>query len=450
MRGNLRALNNKVDKKIKQAFPESLFPKRELAALALDTRDHLLPDLRLKIEGGRFWEKLKPVVFFSVLLLGAFPALALESGPSTTDSARWFRSNAGGMTLEEVSSRTAALHNEYALLIDHARTGDLPETLAPFYRSDYLIEIHALFTRGEESRRQWIFRDSRGTARLVSVLNRDRKSEPVVKEAPPVSEESEEAGEETSGSDEPTGRAPWGFIEIYNENYRIIEEYMFSDDGGEMLTTYSYRGGLLIRAEGRRKPAEAVEGSDGGEFIKTFTDDYRYNRSLSLRSINRVFHEDIEALPISLAFPNRVLDLAAQEDFSEEKLAVNSEFFGEFDVKPGYRMVFTTDERGRILTQTLLDDTDTEVWVIQNTWSGNRVSSALRTEGDDEWLVEYEYNDRGDRIIERNLYNGVLERMVYAEDGRDIEELYMNGAVVLRAEWEGGRKISETRIRRNM
>jgi hypothetical protein len=449
----LRALNKKLDKKIKQAFPKSLFPIRELAASVLATRVYLPPDLRVKPESDWFWEKLKPIVFFSVLLLGTFPAFALESGPSTTGSARWFRSNAGGMTLEEVPSRTAALHNEYALLIDHARTGDLPEALAPFYRSGYLIEIHALFARGEESRRQWIFRDSSGTARLVSVLNRDRKSEPVVKEAPPVSEESEEAGEETSGSDEPTGRSPWGFIEIYNENYHITEEYMFSDDGGETLITYSYRGGLLIKAEGRRKPAEAVEaaeGSDGGEFIKTFTDDYRYNRSLSLRSINRVFHEDIEAIPISLAFPNRVLDLAAQEDFSGEKITVNSEFFGEFDVRPGYRMVFTTDERGRVLTQTLLDDTDTEVWVIQNTWSGNRVSSALKTEGDDEWLVEYEYNDRGDRIIERNLHNGVLERMVYAEDGRDIEELYMNGAVVLRAEWEDGRKISETRMRRNM
>ncbi|MDR0584317.1 MAG: hypothetical protein LBG57_08240 [Treponema sp.] len=388
----------------------------------------------------------------SIFLLGNFPAFARENGPPVTASARWFRSNAGGMTLEEVSSRAAALHNEYALLIDYARTGDLPETLSPFYRSEYLIEIHALFTRGEESRRQWIFRDNRGVARLVSVLNRDSKSEPAVKEPAPAPEESsavEESGEEISGSDEPTGRAPWGFIEIYNENYRITEEYMFNDDGGETVIAYSYRGGLLVKAEGRRKkPPE--EGIEDGEFIKTFTDDYRYNRSLSLRSINRLFHEDIEVIPVSLTFPNRVLDLAAQDDFSDEKLAVNSEFFGEFDVRPGYRMVFTTDERGRILTQTLLDDSDNVVWLIQNTWSDNRISSALKTEGDDKLLAEYEYDGRGDRIVERNFRNGVLERMVYAEDGRDVEELYMNGVVVLRAEWEDGRKISEKRIRRSM
>lgn len=389
--------------------------------------------------------KIKSSSFLFVLLLGTFPVFARESSaPSVTKSARWFRSNAGGMTLEEVSSRTAALHNEYALLIDFARPGDLPQLLTPFFRNEYQIEIHALYTRGEESRRQWIFRDTRGVTRLVSVLNRDRSAPEPASDEPAAEAESDEAGE-ASGSDAPTGRAPWGFIEIYNENYRIIEEYMFSDDGEETIIIYSYRGGLLIKAEGRRK--NEVEGDEN--ITNTFTDNYRYNRSLSLRSINRLYHEDITALPVRLAFPNRVLDLATQEDFSGDRLAWNPEFFGDFAIRAGYRIEFSTDERGRILTQTLLDNTDTVIWVIQNTWSGNRISSSVKTEGEDTWLIEYEYDGRGDRILERDLRNGVLERMVYAEDGRDVEELYIDGDVVLRAIWEDGRKISENRIRRN-
>jgi len=50
-------------------------------------------------------------------------------------------------------------------------------------------------------------------------------------------------------------------------------------------------------------------------------------------------------------------------------------------------------------------------------------------------------------ISEKNLKNGVLERVVLIDGETEIEELYMNNAVVLRAVWEDGRKISETRVR---
>jgi hypothetical protein len=110
-------------------------------------------------------------------------------------------------------------------------------------------------------------------------------------------------------------------------------------------------------------------------------------------------------------------------------------------------MVFTTDERGRILTQTMLDDGDTELWVIRNTWSGERIVSSLKIEGEDERLAEYEYNEAGDRILERNSRNEVLERLVRSEGKTEVEELYMNGKPVLRAVWEDGRKISEERVR---
>jgi hypothetical protein len=118
-------------------------------------------------------------------------------------------------------------------------------------------------------------------------------------------------------------------------------------------------------------------------------------------------------------------------------------------VQEGYRLVFTTDDRGRLLTQTLLDSADKEVWVIKNIWSGERIIALVKTEGEDQLLTEYEYDSSGKRILERNSRNGVLERLVRADgEGRELEELYMDGAVILTAVWENGRKISEQRARK--
>jgi hypothetical protein len=390
------------------------------------------------------------------LLLVAAVSAGAQDGGAEARRPRWFRSNAGGMALQETATRLAAMGNEYALLVDYAAPSALPEQVRPFYRDRYYIEVRVLYRRGEESRRQWIFRDAQGVTRLVSVLNRPTADPRPAETAAQQQEDGAAAdggsGTAESASDAPTGRAPWGFIELYNENNRITEEYMFSDDGTETVVAYTYRGGLLIRAEGRRKPAAEetgeAEGNEKKEAVKTFTDEYRYNRSSSLRLVERLYHEAAEALPVRLTFPNRVLDLARETGFGNERLVWNTEFFGEYEVKPGYRMVFTTDERGRILTQTLLDTRDEAVWLIQNTWSGNRLASALKTEGEDRRLIEYEYDGGGERIIERNLHNGVLERLVRAEGGRDVEELYMDDEVILRAIWEDGRKTSEERIRR--
>jgi hypothetical protein len=72
--------------------------------------------------------------------------------------------------------------------------------------------------------------------------------------------------------------------------------------------------------------------------------------------------------------------------------------------------------------------------------------SALWRSIDDERLIEFEYDNDGNRIVERNFRNGILERSVTAQNGMDIEEIFMNGRLVLRAFWEDGVKISEERI----
>jgi len=95
--------------------------------------------------------------------------LAQES-PEWVMPVRWFRSNAGGMALEEIPSRYAALRNKYALSIDFISPEELPEYLFSYYDGRYFIEIRKLYEHGEEVRIQWIFRDKDGVTRLIAVF----------------------------------------------------------------------------------------------------------------------------------------------------------------------------------------------------------------------------------------------------------------------------------------
>jgi hypothetical protein len=142
-----------------------------------------------------------------------------------------------------------------------------------------------------------------------------------------------------------------------------------------------------------------------------------------------------------------VLNAAADKDFIRPNALYTADFPEDIFIGEGYRVVYTTDARGRILTETRQDDEGNILGELKNTWSGERLSSILLKTGDDERLTEYVYNNEGDRIIERNYRNGALERVVRVEGERDVEELYMNGEVILRAIWEAGRKISEERVR---
>jgi hypothetical protein len=231
-----------------------------------------------------------------------------------------------------------------------------------------------------------------------------------------------------------------GFIEIYGEKTYITDDYWLFADGGEIRIAYFYIGNTLVKTETYRK-------TGGDEYRLMYTDRFRYNRSFSLRNVERFYHISAEAEPVRLLFPNRVLEAASNSDLLSDKLFVSSGFLENYAVKEGYRMTYDTDSRGRILTQTMFDDRNEEVWVITNTWSGDRIVAARKIEGKNEKLTEYEYDGKGNRVIQRDINNGVLERLVYTQDKKETEELYLNGAIVLRAYWEDGRKIHEERVR---
>ena len=408
---------------------------------------------------------------------------------------RWFRSNAGGMTLQEIPSRLAALRNKYALAIDYVPPDEIEPRLLPYYQIEYIVEIRILFEQGVEVRRQWLFRDEAGAARLNAVFKppaveqlveqlAEQPVEPAVERLEEQSDETElvsltlidndsdnideiaemepeELGEiageiapeisaETPPGVEPppvaaaNQEAPvsTGFIEIFNEKSQIIEEHQFFDDDSETLIIYSYNAAILVKAETYQK-------RESEEYRSAYVDYYRYNRSYSLRYVERQFLDAAASQPIRLTFPGRVLDAAANDNFMSDKLAVASDFLGAFTAGEGYRVIYHTDSKGRILTQTLLNDKDEEVWVIVNTWSGDRIIAMRKVEGEgEEKVTEYEYDDAGDRVVQRDIHNGVLERLVRTKGANETEELYLDGILVLKAYWVDGRKVNEERVRR--
>ncbi|MDR2110309.1 MAG: hypothetical protein LBP32_03280, partial [Spirochaetaceae bacterium] len=291
---------------------------------------------------------------------GLFAGLLILGGVAAAQD--WYVSNAAGMALEPAFSRFA-LRNEYALSVDARSLADIPEPLRAYYTGPYHIELRTLYEKGEESKRQWIFRDDRRVDRLAAAFNED-------------------------GS---------GFIELYDAGGFLSEEHRIDAGGDEYIVTYHYNRDLLVRAETRLKappraaeteaesPAEtaaepggageagtetAAEPEDAGEagtetaaapdppgeteaetvVTELWTDYYRYSRSYSLRAVDRVFHQDVPA--VRTRFPHQVLAAAsAEDDFVRPGSAHGSGFLGDVLMKSGDRIVYTTDERGRVLRE---------------------------------------------------------------------------------------------------
>jgi YD repeat-containing protein len=359
----------------------------------------------------------------------------------------WYLSNAGGMAIERAASRFAAMRSPYCLLVEEGGALDIPELLRPYYRRPWVVELRVLYKEGEELRRQWLFRDG-ALNRLTAVFTRTGEAEEGGEGG--NTGEDEDAGED-EGADEKGGGGPLGFIEFYGEHGLIVTERQFLEDG-ELIIDYTYRnaGGreVLIRADTRRRSSEEA---DAGEAALVCSDYYRYTRNYSLRLIERVFSKPPEGdgglSAALLRFPRRSLDSEKETGFISPVPVYGSRFLEDLQAETLQRIVYTTDERGRILTERREDGEGNLVGELRNTWSGDRLSRIAWIAEGEERVTEYDYNGEGDRIEERNYRNGVLERLVRVQGDREEEELYMNGEPVLRTFWEGGRKVREEPVR---
>ena len=338
--------------------------------------------------------------------------------PDWVQPRRWFRSNAGGLAIEEMPSRLSALRHEYSLAVDFAYREELPNELISFYDDDKdYIEVRFLYEKGIQSRTQWIFRDINAKQRLVAVFS--------------------EMEDRT------------GFIEKYDETGLLEVEYGFLEDDKKNKTEYVFNNKMLTTSS-----VYEWEENDGEyEYILSYIDTFMYNRSMFLRGIERKYYKDGELSfdnePVRLTLPSSIKSAIDDKLFMEARYNSLPEFFGASVIRKDFKMVYRTDDRNRILAQTLYDEEDEVVWTIVNTWTGDRITTTVKTEGDIVMTASYEYDSGGRIVRESNSRNGILERVVRVDGNNEIEELYLDNVIVLRAVWEDGRKISETRIRNN-
>jgi hypothetical protein len=112
----------------------------------------------------------------------------------------------------------------------------------------------------------------------------------------------------------------------------------------------------------------------------------------------------------------------------------------------GLTISYSLDSRGRILSEISKNEEGKTVGELRNEWSGDRLQVVTWKSGDDDRRIEFEYDKDKNPLVERNFRKGVLERIVNIDGDNEVEEIYMNGILILRAYWEQGLKISEERV----
>jgi hypothetical protein len=232
-------------------------------------------------------------------------------------------------------------------------------------------------------------------------------------------------------------------MEIRNSEGDVTREFQFEENQAEWDYRYFYRNRILTRVEiwYRGPPSETEQ----PVFTLMYTDLYRYSRSGSIRAVDRTLHQGaLESLRIG--FPNIGPGIPFSGELISHGSIYTSEYFAGAESSEDVTVSFTLDHRERVLTEVWRDEDGEILGELINTWAGDRLQSIMWKSDTDERLIEFEYDNDGNRVVERNFRNGLLERSVTAQDGLDVEEIFMNGRLILRAFWENGIKISEERI----
>ena len=349
--------------------------------------------------------------------------LLLLFSPVFLNAQNWYRSNQAGMALEKISSRVTALQYEWALSVERTDYASLPALLRSYYNASYTLEQRLLYERGILKRRQWIFHDGRGTMRLNASLPADLSS----------------VGKST-GSQVPS------FIEIFSSSSMLTETHQYLASG-VFTTRYVYQTDLLIKAE---------------TFLNNtllWTDNYRYTRLALLRGVERYYHkagsyaEPLQgAVRFSPLMPTNLdlREVSPIKDFVNPEVPYDSSIMtnvlGSIYAVNAARVNYETDNQGRVITETRYNEDDGIIAVITNEWANDRIARIQWEAGSDKGRIVFQYSGN-DRVSEEDYRNGVLERKVVVKGDEEIEELFMNGKVILRAVWKDGRKVSEERIR---
>ena len=333
-----------------------------------------------------------------------FPAMA-SYAQNVPSQAAWYRSNPSGMALEYIPSRLAALRHEYSLSVESisSNSNRVPQILRPFFEASFRIELRTLYENGAFLRQQWLFRGADSFVRLNA-----------------------SCGEEIE------------FIEIRNRDGQIIREIRY-EDLSIWEFRFTYNGNFLVNMD-----AYYSETQDAPP-VQAYRDSLFYNRSGSVRNMERIFYGESGPQISRLMFPAPGVYINPMEEGFFQALLYSSQFLMDISLPDDSRVYYTLDTRGRVVREVWTNEDGDVYGEFINTWSSDRLTSVLWISPDDNRLVEYEYNSTGQRNLELNYRWGVLERMVQFMDGREIEDIYYQGRIILRAVWEDGVKISEDR-----
>ncbi|MDR2900390.1 MAG: hypothetical protein LBV20_02565 [Treponema sp.] len=345
--------------------------------------------------------KILVTIFFISLGLNAF-------------AEDWYISNSAGMILEKTFSR-AALREPYALNIEVYPQNQIPAEVAAYIDTSIRVpelfsaELHTLYENSEVKNRRWILRYAKGNTWIVISVN--------------------DAGTEEL--------AITGFAEYYNESGLLAQEDTFL--GTDVLSNrYTYRDEVLQKSE-------AWQNSE----THLWSDEYHYARSGSLRSIERTFYSAETEDRIRLSnFAALSLDIQ-NASIINSLPTISSDFISDIINVTNKNIERMTDDQGRIISEIHKDEEGNIIGELMNVWSAERLASMSWNAENDARRIEYEYDSNNERIIERNYRNNILERLVRTEEDREVEELYLQGRLSLRAVWKDGQKISEEYFQQN-
>ena len=368
--------------------------------------------------------------------IAAFCLAAAVAVSAFGEPVRWYVSDAAGIAYEAVPSR-AALRSRWALEIRTLGRGERETAYAGALAADERIELKILYEDGTERRRIVSVLDYSGFARFEESRSKD------------------------------------GFLrrERYDSLRRLMEETTRAIDGSGVVVMYEWTGDRIRRAL-------AYE-LDGPNDEPIWIDTYRYDRAGALRSVERekeavaFFQDSRRGSPRSLEFresDGSVVRTRFDEQGRERdtvrigpdgKTVVSSDRVSYEAVSgggPAPSSRRTTDAsgkpkdvfldgKGRIVREAILGADGAVLEETLTEWSDDRVSALVSVRGGRVRRTEYGYDPRGNRILERNFLDGVLERKVKKEGTMETEELYKNGALALRATYENGVLVREEYLR---
>ncbi|MFQ3548039.1 MAG: hypothetical protein SNJ56_06845 [Termitinemataceae bacterium] len=314
-------------------------------------------------------------------------------------AAEWYRSNAGGLALERIA-QAAALREDYALEVSYITLQDLPEQLALLVSFEAAtLRLERLYRQNKPIQERFFVFDRQNRRRLIAQLAEDSFS----------------------------------WIERYDIRRQKIDEWWRVQNGPWWYTQYEYRDSKLIGAVTYQQNSIQPD----LEAPVLFRDSYFYTRIGALRKVERLYTTSQDQKLQTLWFPLSLNKLEGINAIGPGAL------YKTQGTTSAIQVTYTLDSRGRVVKELHKNLAGNVVFEQENLWDGDRLVQVIQTEGSIVRKTLYTYDTAGNRILEQNYVNSVLERQVNIEGKRETEELYLEGRLVLITVWEDGKKISE-------